>query len=130
MSGTIKEASPAFQLLHQNLNWMSVSLSRFDLARVLQAVRNLDDQARETAAARRAVMESAPLEVKQIYEESLHVFVLALVFNSLFIFVLAGLCIATGTLLRVGFLKVKDAVMKRVADDSSLVFFSPEATSV
>jgi len=130
ITGTIKEKSQAFQLLHESLNLMCVSLSRFDLARVLQASKALDEEARERAASRRAVMESAPPEVKQIYEESLHVFEVALVFNSLFVFLIVGLSLGAGMLLKVGVLRVKSAVMKKFADDTSLVFFSPGTAAV
>jgi hypothetical protein len=130
MSGTVKETSPAFQLLHQSLNSMCGSLSRYDLARVLKARATLDQDDLERAAARRAVIEAAPAEIREIYEESLHVFVLALTFNSLFFFLMTALCIGPGVLLKVGILRVKEAVMNRFTENSSLVFFSPETAAV
>jgi hypothetical protein len=130
MNGTVKETNTAFQLLHQNLNSMCISLSRYDLARVSQAIATLDEEARKKAEARRAVIEAAPAEIKEIYEESLHVFMMALTFNSLFFFLITGLCLGLGFILKVGILRVKDAVMKKFQETSSLVFFSPEAAAV
>jgi hypothetical protein len=130
MNGTVKETSAAFQLLHQNLNSMSVSLSRYDLARVFRTLETLDEEAREKAEARRAVIEAAPPEIKEIYLESLHVFMTALTFNSLFFFLITGLCIGPGVLLKVGVLRLKDAVMKKFAERTSLIFFSPDAAAV
>lgn len=130
INGTVKEKSAAFQLLHQNLNLMCVSLSRYDLARVWRAIATLDEESREKAEARLAVMEAAPAEIKEIYRESLHVFMMALTFNSLFFFLITGLCIGPGFILKVGLLRVKDAVMKKFAERTSLVFFSPDAAAV
>lgn len=130
MNGTVKETSSAFQLLHQKLNSMCVSLSRYDLARVWRALDTLDEEAREKARARRAAIEAAPEEIKEIYEESLHVFMMALTFNSLFFFLITGLCLGPGFILKVGILRVKDAIMKKFAERTSLVFLSPDAAAV
>jgi len=105
-------------------------MSRYDLARVWRAIATLDKEDREKAEARLAVIEAAPVEIKEIYQESLHVFMTALTFNSLFFFLITGLCVGLGFILKVGVLRVKDAVMKRFAETTSLVFFSPEAAAV
>jgi hypothetical protein len=130
INGTVKETSAAFQLLHQNLNTMCVSLFRYDLARLWRSIETLDEEARKKAEDRIAIIEAAPAEVKEIYRESLHVFMMALTFNSLFFFLITGLCVGTGFILKVGVLRVKDAVMKRFTESTSLVFFSPDAAAV
>jgi len=60
---------------------MTVSLHRYDLARLVQSVDSIDGDRQARVLAALKVMDSAPSEVKKIYEESLRVFALALAFT-------------------------------------------------
>jgi len=130
MNGTVQESDEAFQLLHQNLNSMTVSLHRYDLARLVQSVDSIDGDRQARVLAALKVMDSAPSEVKKIYEESLRVFALALAFNSLFIVVFVGLCVVVVALVKVGVRHAKDAVVKKLHDKASFAFFSPELSAI
>jgi len=76
------------------------------------------------------VMESANPEVQRIFKESMHVFVLALTFNSLFVFILAALCLLVGTALHKGLRHVKELAWQRAQADTRFAFFSPELATV
>lgn len=130
INGNINEAHQAFRLLHENLNSMSVSLSRYDLARVVRSLKTIDEEKRAKVSAAMDVMESAPTEIKEIYKESLHVLILALVFNSIFLFLFAAVLLLVSTLFTVGVVRVRSAVAKRLDKDTKFAFFAPELSAV
>lgn len=141
IEGRVREDDKAFQLLHDRLNVMCVSLHRIDLVRVVQASTSLDEEGRARVAHYVNVMTSAPEEVQRIYKHSLDVFMFTLSFNSLLFFVLASLVllfvVATKSSLRA--LKhaslhsakelisvAKELFRARVDADRTVGFFSPE----
>src|SRR5579863_1252886 len=85
--GTVKESDPAFNLLHDQLNFLSCNLFRYDLLRVAQSARKMTDEKRAYVEARIKLMEEANEDVQKIYRESLDALTEAVVLNSLFFFV-------------------------------------------
>jgi hypothetical protein len=145
IEGKTEENDRAFQLLHDRLNFMCVSLSRFDLARVIQASRSLDEETRTQVTNHLKVMESASPELQKIFKESLEVVALALTFNSFFFFILATACLLVAVSLKSGlqvvrevsiqrvkglFHMAKELFQKKVDADTAVAFFSPELATV
>jgi hypothetical protein len=130
IEGRIEENDKAFQLLHDRLNFMCISLSRLDLARVIQASSSLDDETKARVANYMRVMEAAPDEVQKIFKESLNVIMLALTCNSLFIFVISATCLLVGITLKSSFRHVKELFWQKVDADTTVAFFSPELATV
>jgi hypothetical protein len=130
IEGKLEESDKAFQILHERLNFMSTSLARFDLTRVIQASHKLDDEDRARIASYSRVLETAPEEVQKIFKESLNVFMLALTFNSLFIFVIASACLLIGVALKSSFRHVRELFWQKVDADTTVAFFSPELATV
>lgn len=130
IDGVVKESNPAFQLLHQQLNFMCVSMSRFDLARLAQSRKSMDEDGKAQVAAALKTMEDAPVEIKKILEESVKIYMQALTFNSLLFFVAATICLAVGLLLRVGIKRLGGALVNKVHEDSKMGFLSPELSAV
>ena len=124
------ESDKAFQLLHSRLNSMCTTLSRFDLARVIQASHQLDEEGRARVTNYLRVMESSPEEVQKIFKESLNVVTLALACNSLFIFIAASVCLLVAVAVQSSFQHVKELFLKKVNDDTTVAFFSPELATV
>jgi hypothetical protein len=130
IEGKLEESDRAFQVLHDRLNFMCVSLARLDLARVIQASSKLDEESRTRVATYIHVMESAPDDVKKIYKESLQVTALALTCNSLFIFVISVTCLLVFVAVKSGFRHVKELFWRKVDADTTVAFFSPELATV
>jgi hypothetical protein len=145
IEGKILESDRAFQLLHDRLNFMCVSLSRFDLARAIQSSRNLDDENRARVANYIQVMATAPPELQDLYKESRNVLALALTFNSLFFFIVATVCLLVAVSIKSAFQALKEVSIQRakglfqiakdlfqekVDADTTVAFFSPELATV
>jgi hypothetical protein len=145
IEGEVKESDGAFQLLHGRLNIMCSSLARFDLARAVQASRNMDAESRARVADYLQVMAAASPEIQAIYKESRSVLALALTFNSLFFFILASICLGVAVSLKSGLQAVKevgieqarglfrvarDLFQAKVDADTTVAFFSPELVTV
>lgn len=130
IEGKLEESDRAFQLLHDRLNFMCCSLSRLDLARVVQASHHLDEESRARVADYLRVMKSSPEEVQKIFKESLNVVVFALTFNSLFIFVFASICILVAVAVKSSFRHIKVLFWAKVKNDAAVAFVSPELATV
>lgn len=130
IEGRVQEKDAAFQLLHDRLNFMCISLSRLDLARVIQTSSSLDDQTKTRVAHYMRLMEAAPGEVQKIYKESLNVLMLALTYNSLFTFVISATCLLIGVAVKSSFRHVKELFWQKVDADTTVAFFSPELATV
>ncbi len=130
IDGGVRESDPAFDLLHGKLNYMCASISRYDMARLVQSIRSMDNDRRVQVEAAQRLMEGAPPEVKKIYEESLEICVRAFVFNSLFVFALATVYVLAYLLVRVGAHQLRDALAKKMSEDTSVGFLVPELAAV
>ncbi len=130
INGVIKESHPAFKLLHERLNYMCTSISRYDLARLIQGIKMMNEDSRAELEAAQKIVENAPKQVQEIYKDSLDICVRALAFNSLFVFVVATVCLFAYLLVAVGVRHLKAAFVKRVSDDIKVGFFVPELASV
>jgi hypothetical protein len=130
INGKIEESNPAFQLLHHRLNYMCVSMNRYDLARLIHSIKTMNDERRAEIEAGRQVMEGASEEIKKIYEESLGICVRALIFNSLFFFVISTICLTLFLLVKVGIRRLKQAFVSKVHEDTRVGFFAPELAAV
>lgn len=141
IEGRLTEYDPAFQILHDRLNFLCVSLHRFDLARVVQASHNLDDESRARVERSINTIKAAPAEVQQVYKESLEVIGCALAVNSLLFFLVLSIAfllvlslqsiyktVKTTSLQSV--LSIRELFQKRVGDDSAVALFSPELATV
>jgi hypothetical protein len=126
IQGVVKESNPAFDLLHDRLTFMCASLSTYDLARLIQGMSRMDDKDRQRVEAALRVMEQAPPEIKKIYAESLHVYLKALIFNSLFFFAVATISVGIGTAIKVGMRQLKQTMLNRVQEDTKVGFVAPE----
>jgi hypothetical protein len=130
INGTVKESNPAFQLLHHQLNYMCSSLSTYDLARLAHSASKMDEQRKAQIHRAMKMMEEAPAEIRKIYEESLNVCVKALIFNSLFFFIVATTGVIIVYFFKVGVLRLKAAVLSKVQEDIKVGFFAPELAAV
>jgi hypothetical protein len=130
IDGKVRENDSAFQLVHDRLNFMCISLNRFDLARVLQSSSHLDNHSRTRLANYLHVMESGPEDVQKVFKESLTVVAVALAANSLFIFVGSSICLLIVLAVKSSFRRVKELFWQRIDDDTKVAFFSPELATV
>lgn len=130
IDGVIKETSPAFQLLHERLNYMCVSINRYDLARLIHSINMMDDETRKQVEKAQKIMEDAPEQVQQIYKDSLDICMRALAFNSLFVFSIATVCLFIYLFMWVGSRRLKQAFASRVNEDTKVGFFAPELAAV
>jgi hypothetical protein len=130
IDAVIKESDPAFQLLHEGLNYMCTSISRYDLARLIQSIKMMDEHRRGELEAAQKVIENAPEAVQQIYKDSLDICIRALAFNSLFVFAVATICLFLYLFIAVGIRHLKDAFVKKLNEDTKVGFFVPELAAV
>lgn len=130
IDGVIKETNPAFQLLHERLNYMCTSISRYDLARLIQGIKMMDEEKRAQVESAQKKIEDAPAQVQQIYKESLDICVRALVFNSLFVCVMATICLGFYLFIKVGIQHLCEAFLKKVSEDTKVGFLVPELAAV
>jgi hypothetical protein len=130
INGKVKESNHAFQLLHDQLNFMCSSLSTYDLARLIHSVKTMDDERRTQIARASKVMDESLEEIKEIYSESLNVCAKALVFNSLFIFVVATIVFVIVLFFTVGIRRIRNTLLNRVHEDAKVGLFAPELAAV
>ena len=130
IDGKISESNEAFDLLHDRLNFMCSNLHRFDLASALLVVRRLQARDLEQIQEYIKVMETSSSEVRQIYHASVKVTVKAIVFNSLMLFVLALLAVATVTAFSVGVLQLREALTKKAKQGGQLIFFKSSQVAI
>lgn len=130
IDGVVKESNPAFELLHQRLNYMCSSISRYDLARLIQSIKLMDEERRAEVEAAQKVMEGAPAPVYGIYKESVDICVRALAFNSLFVFVIATIFLLVYFSIKFGFQHLRESLQKRVREDTKVGFLVPEMAAV
>jgi hypothetical protein len=130
MNGTVKESDPAFNLLHEQLNFVSCNLFRYDLLRIVRSVNKMTEEQKAYVAARVKIMEGAHEEVRKIYQESIEVVSLSVVINSLFFFVFASICLGVALLCQVGFRHVKEAFKRRIERDTQTALVLPDFAAV
>lgn len=124
VQGVIAEQDKGFVLLHGHLNFMVSSLPRFDVYGAFRALESLDAEKREEIGRRLQLLQETPAQIRGIYEQSLKVFVKALILNSLLFFILLSIIIMTRTLFEVGIGHLATALRKKAEQDAALAFFN------
>lgn len=126
INGELSESSKEFRLLHSSLNYMCVSLSKYDLARLLHNVSTMDEETRSQIRAATKVIEESSERVQAIYKESLKICFQALIFNSLFFFVVSTVSFGLYLFIKVGVQHLREAFKRRVKQDTQVGFLAPE----
>ena len=130
VEGRVRETDPAFTLLHEKLNFMCSNLARFDLVSAIRVAKTVtqEDQAKAQEYAER--MKQCGQDVWDIYHGSVQVFVLAVIFNSIFLFLFASTGVIIFTAVQVGLTKLKDALVAKAEQEGQLVFFNSGQVAV
>jgi hypothetical protein len=127
MRGVVKQDSPAFALLQDNLNFIAGNLFRFDLGNTYRYMSLPDGDSSAQVQEHIELMKTAGPEIRAIYERSLQVVTKALVFNSLFVFSLFALSviplISADSLVRKPFAIIKQKLKEKLRDEAQVAFF-------
>ena len=130
INGAVKESDPAFSLLHEQLNFVSCNLFRYDLLRITQSVHKMTAEQKTYVEVRVKVIEEAHEEIRKIYHESLDAVMVAVVMNSLFFFVFLSICFGLVLLCQVGFRHVKEAYKRKIEQETRAALVLPEFGAV
>lgn len=130
IEGRVSESDKAFHLLHERLNFLSCNLFRYDLLRIAQSLHHMTESQRAHVAACVRTMEEADEEIQKIYRQSLDEIARAVVFNSLFLFVVVSIGFGLVLLCQVGLHRVKEAYKRRIEQDARAALVLPEVAAV